>query len=93
MGHEIVGEIVGIGPDAKGIAVGEKFLPSWLGCGELRRFRPGGYADHMVVPHPRYLIPLDGLCPAEAAPYACSGVTTFGALRKLGAVSKTSRSC
>ena len=49
-------------------------------------FLPGGYADHVLVPHPRYLIPLSGLSPAEAAPYACSGVTTFGALRKLGAV-------
>lgn len=52
--------------------------------GSLGVFRPGGYADHVLVPHPRYLIPLDGLTPAEAAPYACSGVTTFGALRKLG---------
>lgn len=52
-------------------------------------FRPGGYADHVLVPHPRYLIPLDGLTPAEAAPYACSGVTTFGALRKLGDVITT----
>ncbi|MBV9858561.1 MAG: alcohol dehydrogenase catalytic domain-containing protein [Alphaproteobacteria bacterium] len=47
-------------------------------------FRPGGYGDHVMVPHPRYLIPLGGLTPAEAAPYACSGVTTYGALRKLG---------
>jgi propanol-preferring alcohol dehydrogenase len=52
-------------------------------------FRPGGYGDHVVVPHPRYLIPLDGLTPAEAAPYACSGVTTFGALRKLGRIVET----
>jgi len=52
-------------------------------------FRPGGYGDHVLVPHQRYLIPLDGLSPAEAAPYACSGVTTFGALRKLGNVIET----
>jgi alcohol dehydrogenase, propanol-preferring len=52
-------------------------------------FRPGGYGDHVLVPHPRYLIPLAGLTPAEAAPYACSGVTTYGALRKLGDVIKT----
>jgi alcohol dehydrogenase/propanol-preferring alcohol dehydrogenase len=52
-------------------------------------FRPGGYGDHVLVPHQRYLIPLDGLSPAAAAPYACSGVTTFGALRKLGDVIET----
>lgn len=43
----------------------------------------GGYADYMIVPHPRYLIDLKGLDPVTAAPYACSGVTTFSALRKL----------
>jgi propanol-preferring alcohol dehydrogenase len=57
--------------------------------GSLGVFRSGGYADHVLVPHPRYLIPLYGLTPAEAAPYACSGVTTFGALRKLGDAIKT----
>lgn len=61
---------------------GEEHLclkPRFLGI-----FRPGGYGDHVLVPHPRYLIRLGSLTPAEAAPYACSGVTTFGALRKLG---------
>jgi alcohol dehydrogenase, propanol-preferring len=53
--------------------------PRFLGI-----YRPGGYGDHLLVPHPRYLVPLGDLTPAEAAPYACSGVTTFGALRKLG---------
>jgi D-arabinose 1-dehydrogenase-like Zn-dependent alcohol dehydrogenase len=37
-----------------------------------------------VVPHPRYLIEIDGLDPAEAAPLACAGVTTFSALKKFG---------
>jgi propanol-preferring alcohol dehydrogenase len=46
----------------------------------------GGYSDHIVVPHPKYLIELDGLDPVSAAPYACSGVTTYGALRKLADV-------
>jgi alcohol dehydrogenase, propanol-preferring len=36
------------------------------------------------VPHPRYLLPLGRLSPAEAAPYACSGLTTFSALKKVG---------
>src|SRR6195256_4814575 len=42
----------------------------------------GGYADHMTVPHPKYLLNLKGLDPATAAPYACSGVTTYSALKK-----------
>lgn len=43
----------------------------------------GGYADHMTVRHPRYLLSLDGLDPVTAAPYACSGVTTYSALKKV----------
>jgi len=43
----------------------------------------GGYADHMTVPHPRYLLDLRGLDPVTAAPYACSGVTTYSALKKV----------
>jgi D-arabinose 1-dehydrogenase-like Zn-dependent alcohol dehydrogenase len=45
----------------------------------------GGYADHMTVPHPRYLLNLKGLDPVTAAPYACSGVTTYSALKKVEA--------
>src|SRR6201990_485094 len=45
----------------------------------------GGYADHMTVPHPRYLLDLKGLDPVTAAPYACSGVTTYSALKKVEA--------
>lgn len=46
-------------------------------------FRPGGYADKCVVPHPRYLVDVTGIDPAVAATYACSGVTAYSALRKL----------
>src|ERR1700731_1499801 len=45
----------------------------------------GGYADHMTVPHPKYLLDLKGLDPVTAAPYACSGVTTYSALKKVEA--------
>lgn len=49
--------------------------------------RPGGYASHVVVPHPRYLV-APGPVPAEtAATMACSGLTAFSAIRKLPAVS------
>jgi D-arabinose 1-dehydrogenase-like Zn-dependent alcohol dehydrogenase len=47
--------------------------------------RPGGFAEYVIVPHPRYLIDIEGLDPAEAAPLACAGVTTYSALQKLGA--------
>ena len=43
---------------------------------------PGGYADHVLVPHERYLVELGDLTPEHAAPYACSGLTTYSALKK-----------
>jgi propanol-preferring alcohol dehydrogenase len=48
----------------------------------------GGYAEEILVPHARYLLPLDGLDPVTVAPYACSGVTTYSALKKFGATIK-----
>lgn len=47
--------------------------------------KPGGYSDHVLVPHPRYLVDFGTLTPEQAAPYACSGVTTYGALKKIDA--------
>jgi D-arabinose 1-dehydrogenase-like Zn-dependent alcohol dehydrogenase len=46
--------------------------------------RPGGFADYVIVPHPRYLVAIDGLDAAQSAPLACAGVTTYSALNKLG---------
>ncbi len=46
-------------------------------------FSNGGYADHMMVPHPRYLVDIGDLPAERAAPLACSGVTTYGALKKV----------
>ena len=37
-----------------------------------------------MVPHPRYLFDIGDLPPERAAPLACSGVTTYGALKKVG---------
>ncbi len=47
-------------------------------------FQDGGYADHILVPDARYLLDLDGLDPVTTAPYACSGLTAFSALKKAG---------
>lgn len=46
--------------------------------------RAGGFADYVIVPHPRYLVDIEGLDDAEAAPLACAGVTTFSAINKFG---------
>lgn len=44
----------------------------------------GGYAEYALVSDARHLIPIGDLDAAELAPYACSGVTTYSAIRKLG---------
>jgi len=46
-------------------------------------FSNGGYADYLMVPHPRYLFDIGDMPPARVAPLACSGATTFGALKKV----------
>lgn len=106
MGHENVGEVVAVGPDAKGVKVGDVRLANpWIGCGEcvvckrgeenlcktprnLGVFTDGGYATHVIVPHPRHLFDIGKLTPVQAAPLACSGITTFSALKKVGPMIK-----
>jgi D-arabinose 1-dehydrogenase-like Zn-dependent alcohol dehydrogenase len=44
----------------------------------------GGYSDHLIVSNSKYLLPLDGLDPVAVAPFACSGLTTYSALKKFG---------
>ena len=108
MGHENVGEVVAVGPRAKGVKVGDKRLVyPWIGCGScavckrgdeqlcmaprfLGVYRDGGYATHLLVPHPRYLVAYPkAMKPEQAAPLACSGVTAYGALKKLGSLVKS----
>lgn len=107
MGHENVGEVVAVGPKARGVKVGDKRLVyPWIGCGTcavckrgedqfcqaprfLGVYRDGGYATHLMVPHAKYLLPYSkGMQPAQVAPLACSGLTAYGALKKLGALIK-----
>ena len=57
--------------------------PRFLGV-----FQDGGYASHIRVPHPRCLFPIGDVPPATAAPYACSGMTTYSALKKVSDVTK-----
>ena len=44
----------------------------------------GGYATHVMVPHPRYLLDYAPLSPDFAGLLMCSGLTAFSALRHLG---------
>jgi D-arabinose 1-dehydrogenase-like Zn-dependent alcohol dehydrogenase len=55
--------------------------PRWLGVQ-----RPGGYSDHLLIPHPRYLVDASGIDPAWAATLACSGLTTYSAAARLAPI-------
>ena len=101
MGHEIVGRVAALGPDATGVAIGDRrIVYPWVGCGvcaacvadedsmcltprSLGVFQNGGYATHVVAPHPRHLVDPGTLDPALAATYACSGITVYSAVRKI----------
>src|SRR5579871_1969162 len=105
-GHEIEGEAVALGPDARGVQIGARFAAfPWIGCGDCaacargeenlcNRARqlgcspavPGGFATHVMVPHPKYLLDYGTADPALAAAYMCSGLTAFGAIKKVGAL-------
>lgn len=52
--------------------------PQFLGI-----HRDGGYATHVRIAHPRYLFDAGDLAPEISAPLACSGLTTFAALKKI----------
>jgi D-arabinose 1-dehydrogenase-like Zn-dependent alcohol dehydrogenase len=43
----------------------------------------GGFASHVLVPHPRYLIDHAGVSPSFAGALMCSGLTAYAALRRL----------
>jgi D-arabinose 1-dehydrogenase-like Zn-dependent alcohol dehydrogenase len=106
LGHEIVGEVVALGPDARGAALGDRrVVYPWIGCGEcavcargeeqlcakpcaLGVNVAGGYADHVLVPHPRYLLDFAGIPEEIACTYACSGLTAYGALKKVAPLGK-----
>lgn len=45
--------------------------------------RWGGFGTHLLIRDPKYLVNVDGLRPDQAAPLACSGLTTYSAIKKL----------
>lgn len=46
--------------------------------------QPGGHAEKIIVRDTRYLIDATGIDPVLAGSYACSGLTAYSALTKLG---------
>jgi alcohol dehydrogenase/propanol-preferring alcohol dehydrogenase len=45
--------------------------------------RDGGFAEYVMVPHPKYLFELGELDPAVACTFGCSGITTLSAVSKV----------
>ena len=43
----------------------------------------GGFASHVLIPHPRYLIDYAPLAPSFAGALMCSGLTAYAALKRL----------
>ena len=101
MGHEPLGEVVALGPEAEGVEVGDRrVVYPWIGCGDcdvcardeellcvnpitVGTRRDGGYAEYLVAPDAKYLVPYDGVDEAVAATAACSGITAYSALKKV----------
>ncbi len=104
MGHEIVGRVAKLGPDASGVKIGDiRIVFPWVGCGTCKKclaeednmcatgrslgvYQNGGYGTHVIAAHSGHLVDPGTLDPAVAATYACSGITVFSAIRKLGQV-------
>lgn len=102
LGHEIMGEVIAVGPEAQGVAIGDRrVIYPWIGCGEcatcqrgdehlcmapqnLGLQRGGGFGDHVVAPHPRYLFDFGDVDEGLAATYACSGLTAYSSLKRVG---------
>jgi alcohol dehydrogenase/propanol-preferring alcohol dehydrogenase len=103
-GHEVVGRVVAMGPEATGVAIGDqRIIYPWIGCGKcelclsdnenlcyeprgLGVIQDGGFGSHLLVPDDTYLFSFDGVDPAVAATFACSGLTVYSAIRKLGTI-------
>ena len=53
----------------------------------------GGFASHVLVPHPRYLIDYAPLSPSFAGALMCSGLTAYSALKRLQSHAARGRRC
>ena len=43
----------------------------------------GGFAEYVLVPHRRHVVPLGGLDPLEATPLGCAGVSAYAAVKRV----------
>ena len=104
LGHEIEGEVIGLGEKVTGVKIGDQVVVyPWIGCGECAICKhgdenlcdnnmgmvlgvnaQGGFSDHVIVPHPKYLLNYDGVSSGLAATYMCSGLTAYSAMKKIG---------
>jgi D-arabinose 1-dehydrogenase-like Zn-dependent alcohol dehydrogenase len=71
---------VGCGQCALCAAGNEHLCPAPRALGA---HRDGGFADHVLVPHPKYLLAFDPLPDEQACTYACAGLTAYSALNKV----------
>ena len=66
MGHENVGEVVAVGPDAKGVKIGDvRLVNPWMGCGECKVCKRG---DENLCITPQNV----GVFSQAATPRTCS---------------------
>ncbi|MEO2132684.1 MAG: alcohol dehydrogenase [Microbacterium sp. 69-7] len=77
--HRLVYPWIGDGTCDACRAGHENLCPSPRNLGVARH---GGYAEYILVPHPRYLLDVAGLDERWAATLACSGLTAYSAARK-----------
>jgi propanol-preferring alcohol dehydrogenase len=101
MGHEIAGEVAALGPEASGVAVGDKVVAyPWIGCGECAVCRRG---DELLCLNPRtlgtrraggygtHVIMPHGryLLPYAGVPQALAATYTCSGITALSALKKT----
>jgi D-arabinose 1-dehydrogenase-like Zn-dependent alcohol dehydrogenase len=101
MGHEIAGEVVALGPQASGVAVGDKVVAyPWIGCGECAVCRNG---EELLCNNPRtlgtrraggyathVLVPSARyLLPYDGVPQALAATYTCSGITALSALKKT----
>ena len=56
-------------------------------CGTMRIIglkQKGGFATHCLIENEKFLIDIEGLDATNVVPYACSGITVYNALEKMG---------
>ena len=53
----------------------------------------GGFSDYCLIPDEKYLLDYSGIKPGLAATYMCSGLTAFGALKKINNVIIIANAC